>query len=46
MAEKFTLYAPDGRKYVTGDKTEAVRLKAAHGYTEKAPKQASAKSEK
>lgn len=33
----FTLYAPDGRKYETGSRTEAVRLIAAYGYTETAP---------
>lgn len=38
--ETFTLYSPSGAKYVTGDKTEAVRLQTAYGYTDKAPKQA------
>jgi hypothetical protein len=43
---KFTLYDRDGKKYETGDKTEAVRLKSAHGYTETAPKSSSPKSDK
>ena len=46
MAEKFTLYHPTtGEKYVTSSKVEATRLTAGHGYTTKAPKQAS-KSDK
>lgn len=35
---KFTLYDPNGVKYDTNDKTEAVRLVQAHGYSETAPK--------
>lgn len=44
MAKIFTLYDPKGNKYETGDKTEAVRLKA-HGYTETKPKSAASKSD-
>jgi hypothetical protein len=32
-----TLYAPDGRRYVTSDPSEITRLKSAHGYTDQKP---------
>ena len=38
MADKFTLYAPNGRKYVTSDPAEATQLRMASGYSDKAPK--------
>ena len=38
MADKFTLYSPDGRKYVTSDLAEATQLRMASGYSDKAPK--------
>ena len=45
MADKFTLYAPDGRKYVTSDPAEATQLRMASGYSDKAPKGKGEKSE-
>lgn len=44
MADKHTLYSPDGVKYETTSKVEATRLRA-YGYTDKAPKQAAPKSD-
>jgi hypothetical protein len=32
-----TLYAPDGRRYVTSDQAEITRLKSAYGYTDQKP---------
>ena len=45
MADKFTLYSPDGRKYVTSDPAEATQLRMASGYSDKAPKGKAEKSE-
>jgi len=39
MAERITLYSPDGRPYSTASPTEITRLKAGYGYTETAPQQ-------
>ena len=39
MAERITLYSPDGRPYSTASPTEITRLKAGYGYTETPPEQ-------
>lgn len=39
MAERTTLYSPDGRPYSTTSPTEITRLKAGYGYTDTPPEQ-------